>query len=736
MSILLRTAPFLFAFVLQAQPYLNLDFETASRGQLWYWSYGATGYQFSIDTTIFESGKQSLKIQNLSAPATSFGSGVQTIPLDLIRGKHVRIGYWVKTDRVSGTGTNPYATIYWRVADAAGKNLAFMGGPSTGATGTRDWTFYQFDSDVSSSAATVNLGFILSGAGTAWFDNIQLQIDGQPLVEGSAPNTGEPSQDMVDWITANAIPITSADPNQGYDDLMPLKNIIGDAHIVGLGEATHGTAEFFNMKHRIVDFLANEMGFTTFAIEANMPESYKMNDYVLNGIGDPEQILKGMYFWTWNTQEVLDMVNWMREFNQSGKGRIQFTGFDMQYSQVAAPIVQSFINNAEPSYAGQVSNIYGQLAQASANTVQGFGVATGSFPVSAAAGKKLKYTGYIKTQGVTIGYAGLWWRCDGASGTLAFDNMSGRGATGTNDWQQFEIDMTIPANTTNILFGVIHPGNGSAWFDTLAVQLDGVNYVNPALFDFDFESPTLVGFGVGGNAFSVQLDPTVAHTGRQSLRSVYQGGSTLSNTELAQQCDAIAFHLENSLDVYLEEGLDVADIQWAIQNARIVAQAADMMNNGSVRDPDMAANVRWILNQQPPGSKIVLWAHDFHVSRYGGAMGSYLDAMYGKDYVVLGFGFDNGSYSALGPQGLGPYNANPSFPGSAEYVFLKTGIQQFVLDLRKATPENPASSWLLNDIMFRTIGAVPVDGFSVTHLAHDYDGLIFFQHSSPSTLLH
>ena len=48
--------------------------------------------------------------------------------------------------------------------------------------------------------------------------------------------------------------------------------MIGDAHIVSLGEATHGTAEFFRMKHRLVEFLASEMGFTVFAIEANMPE--------------------------------------------------------------------------------------------------------------------------------------------------------------------------------------------------------------------------------------------------------------------------------------------------------------------------------------------------------------------------------------------------------------------------------------------------------------------------------
>ena len=57
---------------------------------------------------------------------------------------------------------------------------------------------------------------------------------------------------------------------------------------------------------------SKEMGFTIFSIEANMPEAYAVNNYVLNGVGDPKQLLQGMYFWTWNTQEVLDMILWMR----------------------------------------------------------------------------------------------------------------------------------------------------------------------------------------------------------------------------------------------------------------------------------------------------------------------------------------------------------------------------------------------------------------------------------------
>src|SRR5262249_29058714 len=107
--------------------------------------------------------------------------------------------------------------------------------------------------------------------------------------------------------------------------------------------------------------LATEMGFTTFAIEANMPEAFRVNDYVLRGEGDPKELLRGMYFWTWNTQEVLDMILWMREFNASGKGRIEFLGFDMQDPRVAAQNVRRFVARADPEYAQTLDGAYAGL---------------------------------------------------------------------------------------------------------------------------------------------------------------------------------------------------------------------------------------------------------------------------------------------------------------------------------------------------------------------------------------
>jgi erythromycin esterase len=148
------------------------------------------------------------------------------------------------------------------------------------------------------------------------------------------------------WLKTNCIKIKTVQSDNGFDDLQPLKKMIGSSRIVALGENTHGTSEVFKMKHRLIEFLATEMGFTILSVEVGMPEASLLNDYVINGNGDPQTIIKswGLHL---NTQEFLDMIEWMRKFNVSGKGRIQFTGFDMQYAAGALDNLNKFakLNN-------------------------------------------------------------------------------------------------------------------------------------------------------------------------------------------------------------------------------------------------------------------------------------------------------------------------------------------------------------------------------------------------------
>ena len=148
------------------------------------------------------------------------------------------------------------------------------------------------------------------------------------------------------WLAEHAIRLKGVEAGRGFKDMQPLKKVIGEARLVALGEATHGTREFFQLKHRMLEFLATEMGFTVFGIEATMPEAFDVNEFVLNGKGDPAGALAGLYFWTWDTQEVLEMIRWMRNYNLDPRHekKVKFYGFDAQFPVRAASVALAYLS--------------------------------------------------------------------------------------------------------------------------------------------------------------------------------------------------------------------------------------------------------------------------------------------------------------------------------------------------------------------------------------------------------
>src|SRR3954451_25127445 len=112
-------------------------------------------------------------------------------------------------------------------------------------------------------------------------------------------------EEVTAWIKANALPLASVEPGSSFDDLAPLRPMLSKARIVSMGEATHGTREFFQLKHRLIEYCVSELGFTIIGIEASYTECLRVNDYVLHGTGNPAEALAGTRFWVWDTEEVL-----------------------------------------------------------------------------------------------------------------------------------------------------------------------------------------------------------------------------------------------------------------------------------------------------------------------------------------------------------------------------------------------------------------------------------------------
>ena len=281
---------------------------------------------------------------------------------------------------------------------------------------------------------------------------------------------------------------------------------------------------------------------------------------------------------------------------------------------------------------------------------------------------------------------------DGEGGILAFDNMSNRGVTGTSEWARHQIELPVAPNARNINFGALHTGDGSAWFDDLTIELDGVPYTNQSVFDLDFESTTPRGFAVGGAGYEVLLDRQLARSGSQSLRMTYRSAAPgqIDAARVSATWKEMVRYLEANRATYRSRGATEQEIEWAIRNAVVVLQGVQMRTNEVSRDRSMAENIKWILDQSP-NEKIVLWAHNGHVAAGGFTasgfepMGSTLRQLYGSEMVVFGFAFNHGAFQAMGrPIGLSTFTVAPAPPGSLDATLAAARIPAFALDWRRA----------------------------------------------------
>lgn len=126
-------------------------------------------------------------------------------------------------------------------------------------------------------------------------------------------------------VMAQEIPLNSTDPN-----FKPLKKALAGTLITGLGEATHGTHECFTMKNSMFKFLVEEMNYSVFAIEDGIYGANMINAYILTGKGDPKQILKDEFHTVWQVTELLDLIEWMKDYNAHHSRKLTFAGFDSQ----------------------------------------------------------------------------------------------------------------------------------------------------------------------------------------------------------------------------------------------------------------------------------------------------------------------------------------------------------------------------------------------------------------------
>ncbi|NMH97768.1 erythromycin esterase family protein [Pseudonocardia acidicola] len=191
-----------------------------------------------------------------------------------------------------------------------------------------------------------------------------------------APATQGPSGPEA--VRAAAVPTENGVPS---DDI--LFDLVGDARFVLIGEASHGTHDFYAARAAMTQRLIEEKGFCAVAIEADWPDAYRVNRYV-RGRGDDriaEEALRGFErfpTWMWRNTAVLDFVGWLREHNDrigDERRRVGFFGLDLYSLYLSIHEVIGYLERVDPAAAARARERYACFDHRHAEDGQAYGFA-------------------------------------------------------------------------------------------------------------------------------------------------------------------------------------------------------------------------------------------------------------------------------------------------------------------------------------------------------------------------
>ncbi|KPI14854.1 Erythromycin esterase [Actinobacteria bacterium OK074] len=182
---------------------------------------------------------------------------------------------------------------------------------------------------------------------------------------GPAPSTTGAAV-VVAALDRAAHPLRTVEPSGEPGDLRPLDRMTGDARVAGLGEATHGSHEFFALKDRVFRHLVEADGFRTFALEAPWSTGQLLNDYVRYGKGDPRRIMdeefQSNYLW-WNNTDYLRLVEWMRSYDiEHPDDPVLFLGDDIAWTGPEVyDAVTGYVAATHPGASARLAALYKEL---------------------------------------------------------------------------------------------------------------------------------------------------------------------------------------------------------------------------------------------------------------------------------------------------------------------------------------------------------------------------------------
>jgi len=183
----------------------------------------------------------------------------------------------------------------------------------------------------------------------------------------TATGQNAPTQAFQEWARQHVHAISSVeDDTHGDADLRPLKNMIGDAHVVAFGEPFHGGHEPLAMRNRLIRYGVTQLGFTAVALETGLSTSKRVYDHVLGKTTETDSALKEAFSYGFGSlPENLDLIQWLRTWNatQPPSRQVHFYGIDLTgqfapYAYRSIEAVLNFVDHATPSLGRELRKQY------------------------------------------------------------------------------------------------------------------------------------------------------------------------------------------------------------------------------------------------------------------------------------------------------------------------------------------------------------------------------------------
>lgn len=354
-------------------PFLrDLDFELPASDQVTFWTFGAqrtdgglptpclAQYAHALSTTEKTSGEQSLQLSYKGDGfcENSVMNAVSSLPAARLAGKKITVSGQIKL-------TSDIVAVLAVSASAPDGTRADGNNAETMDWSSRSWQKASFEFQVPANASSLQIVAVLVGQSASetalaspidaqvYFDDLAITIDDTGEVLRGSSALADLFPDPAALNAAKGLAVTDVTQPS---TVARIAQDLSQSEIVGLGEATHGTAEFQKQKVQVIKDLIANHGFRAVAFEDDMALARAIDSFVQGGTAPTTSLGLGFTYRWWKTADVYDLLTWMRTYNaQHPKDPVHFYGFDVESPQTTIQSLKVVFAPLEPTAGAEAS---------------------------------------------------------------------------------------------------------------------------------------------------------------------------------------------------------------------------------------------------------------------------------------------------------------------------------------------------------------------------------------------